>query len=134
MVVVVLIDVLAALAIAAFKRVQERSLASRMANDFRQYAAAFQQYAFDNGAWPAATTTTGTLPTGMANYLPSTYSQSPPLGGGYTWSGSTARIRLLNSQATDVVMQRVDTILDDGNLSSGDFAKMTSGGYHWQLH
>jgi hypothetical protein len=56
------------------------------------------------------------------------------MGGGYTWSGSTARIRLLNTQATDSVTQRVDTILDDGNLGAGDFAKMLSGGYHWQLH
>ena len=42
MVVVVVIGLLAVLASAAIKRVQERSLASRMANDFKQVAAAFQ--------------------------------------------------------------------------------------------
>ncbi len=134
MVVVVIIGLLAAMAMASFKRAQERSLASRMANDFRQYAAAFQQYNLSTGAWPAATTVAGDIPPNMAGFLPTTYPQTSPMGGGYIWSGATARLRLINTQATDAIMQRVDALLDDGNLSSGDFSKMVSGGYHWQLH
>jgi prepilin-type N-terminal cleavage/methylation domain-containing protein len=134
MIVVVIIGILAALALAATQRAKERALASRMANDFRQYAAAYQQYNLSTGGWPAATTAEGQIPANMTGFLPTAYTSPSAMGGGYTWSGTTARLRLINTQATDVVMQRVDAILDDGNLNTGDFSKMTSGGYHWQLH
>lgn len=134
MVVVVIIGILAALSIAAFSRMKERSLASRMANDFRQFDAAFHQYVLTVGTWPAATTVAGDIPPNMAGFLPVAWTQPSAMGGGYTWSGPSARIRLINTQATDAVMQRVDALLDDGNLSTGDFTKMVSGGYHWQLH
>jgi prepilin-type N-terminal cleavage/methylation domain-containing protein len=134
MVVVVIIGLLAALATVAVKRAQERSMATRLANDFRQYAAAFQQYNLSTGSWPAATTVPGEMPANMTGFLPSTYTSTPPLGGGYTWSGPSARLRLVNTQVTDAVMVRVDALLDNGNLATGDFSRMTSGGYHWQLH
>jgi prepilin-type N-terminal cleavage/methylation domain-containing protein len=136
MVVVVVIGVLAALASAAITRVKERSLASRIANDFKQIGAAFQQYVQENGTWPAATTTAGTIPTNMGPYLPAAFTQGSALGGGYTWSGTSARLRLINvtNATTDPILARVDAILDDGNLATGDFTSMTSGGYHWQLH
>ena len=54
MVVVVIIGLLAAIALPAFRIVRERSLASRLANDFRQSAAAFQTYTLEYGTWPAA--------------------------------------------------------------------------------
>ena len=135
MVVVVIIGLLVSLALPAFKRVQERSHASRMANDFRQFAAAFQQYALENGTWPAGTTVTGALPAGMAGCLPAAYAQPSALGGGYTWSGPTARLRLVNvTNATcDPILTRVDALIDDGKLTTGDFTSMVSGGYHWQL-
>jgi prepilin-type N-terminal cleavage/methylation domain-containing protein len=133
MVVVALIGMLASLAIAAMRIMKERSLASRFANDFREIARSFQNYNLERGAWPAATTSTGEIPANMAGYLPAIYTQPSPMGGGYTWSGPTGRLRLINTQATDSVMQRVDAILDDGNLTTGDFSKMVSGGYHWQF-
>jgi prepilin-type N-terminal cleavage/methylation domain-containing protein len=134
MIAVVIIGLLAAMAVAAFVRIRERSLSTRMANDFRQYAAAFEHYALESGSWPAATTIPGEIPLNMGPYLPATYSQPSAMGGGYTWSGTSGRLRLINTQATDAVMVRVDLILDDGDLSSGDFMRMVSGGYHWQLH
>lgn len=136
MVVVVIIGILAALGMAAFARMKERSLASRMANDFRQIASAFQQYIQERGTWPAATTNAGDIPTNMGPYLPTAFAQGSAVGGGYTWSGPTARLRLINiSNATyDPILTRVDAILDDGKLTTGDFTSMVSGGYHWQLH
>jgi type IV pilus assembly protein PilA len=135
MVVVVVIGLLAALAVAAFSRLKQRSLASRVANDFRQIGAGFQQYVQERGTWPAATTNAGDIPTSMGPYLPAVYAQGSAIGGGYTWSGTTARLRLVNvSNATyNSLLTRVDTILDDGNLTTGDFTLMVSGGYHWQL-
>ena len=70
----------------------------------------------------------------MTGLLPAAWTETSPMGGGYTWSGSSGRIRLTNTAASDAVMQRVDAILDDGSLATGDFSKMTSGGFHYQLH
>ena len=134
MIVVVIIGLLAALALPAFQRVRQRSLATRIANDFRQFSSAFQRYALEYGTWPAATVIDGDTPSDMpTGYLPVGWSQTSPMGGGYTWSGNSSRIRLKNTNATDEVMQQVDAILDDGDLATGKFSRMTTGGYHYQL-
>jgi type IV pilus assembly protein PilA len=133
MVVVVIIGLLAALAIPAFQRVKSSSIASRYANDFRTFSEAFQRYSFENGSWPAASATPGAIPVGMTGYLPARYSETSPMGGGYTWAVGPARIRLVSTQATDDVMQKVDAILDDGDLQAGQFSKMSSGGFHYVI-
>lgn len=132
MVAVVIIGLLAAMAVPAFQRVRERSQATRMVNDLRQYADAYQRYALENGAWPPVGGV-ASAPAGMEAYLPATYENPTPFGGGYTWSGNSARLRLADSAATDALMQRVDALLDDGNLATGDFRK-SGGGYELQLH
>ena len=132
MVVVVIIGLLAAMAIAAFKRVQERSLASRMANDIRQCEAAFQRYALENGGWPPATAP-GVVPAGMGPYLPPAYSQPTALGGNFSWSGPNAKFYIDTPAGVDAVMQIVDTILDDGNIATGNLYKNGTG-YVMQLH
>ncbi len=133
MIVVVIIGLLAAMAIPAFQRVRERSIASRIANDFRQFEAAFQRYNLENGGWPP-TNSPGVIPVGMSGMLPESFTAPSPMGGNYSWSGTSAIIRLTNTQATDPVMQRVDAILDDGNLATGDFGAIVTGGYHLRLH
>lgn len=135
MITVVVIGLLAAMAIPAMQIVREKAVAVRYANDFRQFSAALQRYNLENGDWPPAQTTPGAVSAQLASYMPSSWSEPSPMGSGYTWSGSTARIRLLNSNANDAVMKRVDALLDDGDLSSGDFTRMNSpGSYHYQLH
>ena len=132
MIVVVIIGLLAAMAIPAFQRVRERSLASRYANDFNQFSAAFQRYALENGGWPAGVVG-GVVPTGMDGYLPVPYTQPSPMGGNYGWSGPSGRIVLQNTSATTSVMQKVDAILDDGDLSTGDFT-MSGANCFWHLY
>lgn len=135
MIVVVIIGLLAAIAIPAFQRVREKSIASRFANDLRLFSDGFQRYNLENGGWPAAQATAGSVSSTLAPYMPEAWSAPSPMGGGYTWSGASGRIRLLGSNATDSVMQRVDELIDDGDLATGDFTKMTgAGNYHLQLH
>jgi len=128
MIVVVIIGLLAAIAIPTFKRVIERSRASRMTNDFRQFSSAFQRYILEAGQNPAPSAL-GVIPVGMSGYLPKAFQQVSPLGGNYQWSGPSAYIILRNSQATDSVMTLVDKALDDGNLSTGEFRKVLGVGY-----
>lgn len=134
MIVVVVIGLLAAMAVPAMQRVRRHAQAARLANDFRQFTAAFQRYNLENGSWPPAQNSAGAPTPEMAGYLPANWAQPSPLGGGYTWSGSTGRIRLTGSNATDDVMQLVDATIDDGDLSTGDFSRMSGpGNYHLQL-
>ena len=131
MVVVVIIGLLATIALPAFQRVQERSRASRIANDLHQFEAAFQRYAIENGGWPGPAAP-GVEPIGMTGYLPAAYSQTTAIGGNFSWSGPAAKLYLTVTPASDAVMQRVDAILDDGDLSTGALTK-SSGGYTLQL-
>lgn len=134
MVVVVIIGLLAAIALPGFARVRRRAQASRYANDFKQFAAAFQRYNLEHGGWPPAQSSPGAPTVEMTGYLPASWSDASPMGGGYTWSGDTGRIRLTGSEATDEVMQLVDAALDDGDLTTGDFNRMSgAGNYHLQL-
>lgn len=133
MVVVVIIGLLAAMAVAAFERVKERSLASRMVNDIRQCEAGFQRYAFENGGWPPPGAP-GVIPTGMASYLPAVYTQATAVGGNFSWSGPNAKFYLINTPASaDPIMLRVDAIIDDGNVATGNLIKSGSG-YTLFLH
>jgi type IV pilus assembly protein PilA len=133
MIVVVIIGLLAAMAIPAFQRSRLNSQAARIANDFRQFEAAFQRYNLENGGWPAAAGA-GVVPTGMSQYLPAAYTAVSPIGGNYSWSGTSGIVRLTGGYTDDNVMRRVDAILDDGNLATGDFGAIGSGGYHLRLH
>ena len=127
MIVVVIIGLLAAMAIPAFARVKERSLASRMANDIRQCESAFQRYALENGGWPPATAP-GVTPVGMAGYLPPAYNQITAVGGNFSWSGPAAKLYLINTPASaDPIMLRVDAMMDDGDVTTGDMIKSGSG-------
>jgi prepilin-type N-terminal cleavage/methylation domain-containing protein len=133
MIVVVIIGLLAAIAIPAFQKVRLRSQASRMANDFKQFEAAFQRFVLENGSWPVATGM-GLIPTGMNGYLPDGYTQVSPLGGQYLWSGPSQNIVLRGTQASDEVMQLVDVVLDDGVLTTGDFTKIGPNTFGYRAH
>lgn len=129
MIVVIVIGILAALGIPALQRAQARSMASRYANDFRQFESAFQRYVLESGQWPPPAGG-GAIPTGMDGYLPTSYTKPSPLSGDYWWSGPSHSIVLRGSQATDALMQQVDALLDDGDLSTGNFAKTVGVGFH----
>jgi type II secretory pathway pseudopilin PulG len=128
MIVVVIVGLLASMALPAFQRSRQRSQAARLTNDFRQYDAAFQRYLMENGQSPAAAGI-GVVPTGMAGYLPTSYVNPSPLGGGYIWSGPSSNIVLSGSTANDATMRLVDLALDDGDLTTGNFTKISATAY-----
>ncbi len=134
MIVVVIIGLLAAMAIAAFGRIKERSLASRMINDLRQIEAGFQRYTLENGGWPPPGAP-GVQPAGMDGYLPACYTRVTAVGGNFSWSGApNNRIYLISTPAAaQSILQRVDDIIDDGNLATGNFRTQGSG-YMLQIY
>ena len=133
MIVVVILGLLAAMALPAMQRVQNRARASRYANDFRQFDAAFQRFAMETGVFPPVAALGGAIPAGMTGYLPAAYTQPASMGGMYGWSGPSNYIIVQGGKETDAVMQSVDAILDDGDLSKGAFIKVAAIGYGFHV-
>lgn len=129
MIVVVIIGLLAAIAIPAFMSSRTRSQATALANNFRVFSDAFEVYATENGTWPPDAGPGG-MPTGMAESLRK-WNEPTPVGGQWDWDrgvlGISAGVTLINSNAPDSVLERIDDILDDGNLSTGRFQRLGNG-------
>jgi prepilin-type N-terminal cleavage/methylation domain-containing protein len=122
MIVVVIIGLLAAIALPAFQRVREKARLSRMANDLRVFAQAFDTYLLEQGAWPADAAP-GVIPTELVGRLPNTFAQPTPLGGLYEWDNEVGlkSITLYNLTATVAQVTKLDAMIDDGNASTGNF-------------
>jgi len=128
MVVVVIIGLLAALAIPAFQRVRRASENSRVANDFRVFAQAFETYAAENGGWPP-NIGPGQVPIGMAGTFKADVWQAPSaIGGTWNWdkniAGFAAGISISNFTCDDAQLAEIDAKLDDGDLTTGHFQKV----------
>jgi type II secretory pathway pseudopilin PulG len=133
MIVVVIIGLLAAIAIPAFRIVRIQAQNARIMNDFRQFKAGFVHYEMENGSWPEDVNE-GILPEEMEGYLPAGHFESgTPVGGTWDWEqgvfGITAGISLRDSNASDEQIQRIDERIDDGNLSTGSFRIVDGAAY-----
>jgi len=139
MVVVVIIGLLAALAIPAFQRSQRASQNARVINDFRIFAQAFELYNAQNGAWPnnVGAGVIPTLPVPMAgDFKADTWqAATTPIGGRWNWdnnlsSGGFAGISISATGAyplvSDAQLAEVDAKLDDGDLTTGLFQKVSA--------
>lgn len=129
MIVVVLVGILAALGIPALNKARHRSLATKLSNNFRVYAAAFQVYSTEHGEWPNDTQP-GETPVELEGQLPH-FSEVTYQGGVWDWdkdvAGITAGVSLHKNEMEPAVIQRIDEIMDDGNLGTGQFQNM--GGF-----
>jgi type IV pilus assembly protein PilA len=130
MIVVVIIGLLAAMAIPAFKRVQESARNNRAINDFRVFSQAFETYSMQNGTWPP-NASAGVVPIGMAgDFKAGTWAGATSLGGRWNWDrnlGSViAGISIQNFNATDAQLTLIDAKLDDGDLATGHFQKVSA--------
>lgn len=132
MVVVVIIGLLAALAMPAISRVKRRSINSEVANDLRVFAQAFETYATSHGTWPT-NAGAGVVPVGMRTgaLKNSDWQATTPIGGNWNWDDSSsgfsynAAIAITGFTCTDAQLQEIDALIDDGNLSTGTFQKVS---------
>ena len=131
MVVVVIIGLLAALAIPAFQRSQRASQNARAINDFRIFVQAFEVYNTQNGSWPP-NVGPGVVPAGMSgDFKQDAWAANPnTLGGRWNWDYSRpeflAGVSVSGYTVTDAQLVQIDEKLDDGNLSTGFFQKISS--------
>jgi prepilin-type N-terminal cleavage/methylation domain-containing protein len=126
MIVVVIIGLLAAMALPAFKRVQRSAVSKRYLNDVRVIRDGAERYAMENGNFPP--NGTASLHVALQTYVPAAmFTATTPLGGVWDWdyeqNGFTASVSVYQFTATDEQLLDIDRTIDDGNLNAGMFRK-----------
>ena len=132
MVVVVIIGLLAAMSLPAYRRITMRSKTAAVVSDLRQYSTAFITYSLQNGRYPADAAAQD-IPVGMTGALPNTFTLPSPIGGVYKWNydvsadgiAAKAAIIIETSGGSTVsddadLREMIDREMDDGNLSTGN--------------
>lgn len=133
MIVVMIIGLICMIAIPSLVKARMNSQAAAIANDFRVFEGCFDHYAFVNfGSYPPTDLTPATYPVGMeTNWLPETWVGPTPSSGYYTFENgggvSRNQIAVQSASMDTKLKQRVDEILDDGNLSSGHVQSAPAG-------
>lgn len=130
MIVVVIIGLLAAIALPASMRVRQAAQNSRYASDLRTFAQAFETFSSTNGGWPP-NAGSGVVPVGMSGILrDGTWGAVNSVGGRWNWDynnfGVTAAISSTGVTASDQQMAAVDALIDDGDLATGLFQKIST--------
>ncbi|HEX7632088.1 MAG TPA: prepilin-type N-terminal cleavage/methylation domain-containing protein [Lacunisphaera sp.] len=132
MVVVVIIGLLAAAALPAYRLITLRSRAASVVNDLRTFSTVFIAYSIQNGKYPDDGTPQ-VVPPEVAGQLPGNFIQPTPIGGVYKWSfgvpadGIPCKAAIIiQADSTHPILddldqlETVDKQIDDGNLSTGN--------------
>ena len=132
MIVVGVIALLAVIAIPNFARARGTSQNTRFAADLRVACDAFVQYSVDNRRYPPDATP-GVMPSGMSDYLLRVpWLKDTAIGGQWDWDngqfGEKAGVSVYQPTIPQSQLERLDRMIDDGNLSTGSF-KARSDGY-----
>lgn len=118
MVVVTTIGILALLGIPAIRVATERTAATAAANDVRVFAEAVEFYSTSQGDYPATMTYTQ-MPDDIAAYLPPIWKN-----GTYSWfyvkSSDFTYVYVYNLKFTTEQAIRLDSIIDDSNIATGN--------------
>jgi type IV pilus assembly protein PilA len=122
-VVVVVIGLLAAIAVPGYKKIIQRSTNTTMSSDIRAATGALEHYVFENGSWPPDGA--GGWPTELTGYLPppDRWNRPTPIGGTWSWAlntdGTTAALRISDFTAPANQVLKLDSMIDDGDLTTG---------------
>jgi type II secretory pathway pseudopilin PulG len=132
MVVVVIIGLLAAAALPAYRLITLRSRAASVVNDLRTFSTVFISYSIQNGRYPDSGTPQ-VVPPQVAGQLPGNFIQRTPIGGVYKWNFDTpadgipckAAIIILAIAGHPILddydqLVTVDKQIDDGDLTTGN--------------
>jgi prepilin-type N-terminal cleavage/methylation domain-containing protein len=131
MIAIMIIALLAALALPGLRRAREGANNARFSGDLHVATSAFEEYSTAAGHYPADTTP-GVIPAGMDEYLVRlNWAGETALGGQWDWDcgqfGFKAGVSVFQPTASVAQMQRLDALIDDGNLATGIFRSRPSG-------
>ncbi|MEO0510788.1 MAG: type II secretion system protein [Verrucomicrobiota bacterium] len=126
LVVVTTIGILALLGMPGIRIARERTQATTTANDLRVYTEALEFYATVTGKYPDEMTYTS-MPEDVNIFLPNVWKN-----GAYSWfyvnSNYYTYVYIFNLNFTAEQAVRLDSILDDGNIATGDIRVALNGG------
>jgi prepilin-type N-terminal cleavage/methylation domain-containing protein len=135
MIVVSVIALLALIAIPSLLHARDQTQQAKFINGLRIASGAFEMYAAEhNNAYPPDVNR-GVVPAGMATYFGPTldWTKPTPLGGNWDWDymvfGFTAGVSAVGTNASSQQMQEIDSKIDDGDLSTGQFQDKGAGRY-----
>jgi prepilin-type N-terminal cleavage/methylation domain-containing protein len=125
-VVILVIGLLTAMTLPAYRKITLKSKATAVTKDLRTFSDAFVSNNLQNSKWATDVGTPGQVPPELANSLPAAFTKPTPIGGKYIWiSNSTYKAALGvttdgASTLTDDVEQLevVDLMLDDGDIGN----------------
>ncbi len=131
-----IIGLLASLGMPNMLKAGQNTRNTRFAREIKIAGHAFVQYAFEHGDYPADKTP-AQMPNGMAEYLNRfPWGEDTVIGGQWDWDyevfGIHAGVSVKSPDLDEEQMQKIDALIDDGDLSSGQF-RSRSGGYIYIL-
>lgn len=131
MVVVTCIGILALLGVPGIVLQKKITEATVVANDLRVFAEAVEFYTTTEGSYPATMTYTS-MPNAVRDYVPSVWKD-----GTYNWVYVNIDQKLIGIWVNDATFTaeqglKMDTLIDDGNVATGDVLCSTGSGY-WYL-
>ena len=117
-----LFGLLALVALPTYLDDRAEKQAAQVAEQFRNFGAAFQSYMNHHGHWPPDNGV-GSIPVGMEEHLAG-FTEASAIGGHWDWHCEIAmgcgQVRLVNFNASKPFLQSVDQMLDDGDLAKGN--------------
>lgn len=131
MIVVIIIGMVAMLAFPTIMIARSNARSARFINDLRQARSIFETYALMNGVYPADGTP-GVVPAGMEDDVKAVHWTEPTaIGGQWDWDflqyGATAGVSVYLPELTEEQMVKIDSRIDDGDLSTGVFRQRSAG-------
>lgn len=110
MVVVAIISIIGALAVPTFQRLQTRTRAAAIVNDFRIFANGIQTYAVEHGAYPPEAAA-GVIPAGTHQSLGAAFTRATPMGGKYDWENNQMQLDNFRPRAAIAISPAADAPL-----------------------
>lgn len=131
MIVTAIIGLLSALAIPNIRAAGRNTRSRTFLSSLRVASNAVIEYVMETQTYPADKTP-GVMPPGMSDYFSGIkWMEKTPIGGRWDWDykqfGVTAAISVYDPDWDENEMKKIDSLCDDGNLSSGQFRKRSSG-------
>jgi prepilin-type N-terminal cleavage/methylation domain-containing protein len=140
LIVVVILGIIAGIVITQFTDIGEDAEQTAFITSGKTFVRAAQRYYLDNKSYP--NDAPGTLPAGFEKYITGhQFEAVTPVGGLWDTSENAFGVKASlgvffgagapTPHQDDAFMQEIDAIIDDGDLSTGGFRKMSNTRYFW---